>query len=224
MESVDRILAELKAQNVGENPDQNLGKDTTHGSPAYGATGQGSTTQEASAQGASTQPPANTSPANTSPAHTSPAQSNISVRSLDQLLSQLGEPQKHDIRTQLSQRHQPQPNQQLPITSASAAASPNTAPESVQYPPRQDSFMLEQLKAKYRAEDAAIAKQQKQQAAQQHEQVAQQRQALTQAAQQWLKQVDIRSEEGLWFEEFAYNYDSRLEAAIEYLEALEQSP
>lgn len=210
MESVDRILAELKAQNVGENPDQNLVKDTVPGSSPHQLTTQGETT----AQGASAQPTAQTSPA--------PPRG---ARSLDQLLNQLGEPQKRDIRAQLSQRHPPQTHQPSPLPLTKRNPSQSTEPEPpAPSQPRQDSFMLEQLKAKYQKQDVAIAAQQKQQIAQQREQVAQQRQALTQVAQKWLKQVDIRSEEGLWFEEFAYNYDSRLEAAIEYLEALDQSP
>ncbi|TVQ62417.1 MAG: hypothetical protein EA366_02765, partial [Spirulina sp. DLM2.Bin59] len=46
------------------------------------------------------------------------------------------------------------------------------------------------------------------------------RRAITPKAQAWLKTLDPYSEEGLWFEQFAYNYGSRLEAAIDYLEAL----
>ncbi|MGQ4645853.1 salt stress protein, Slr1339 family [Lyngbya aestuarii] len=48
-----------------------------------------------------------------------------------------------------------------------------------------------------------------------------QRQELTQQAQNWLKALDQNSEEGLWFEEFAYNYPSKLEAAADYLQALQ---
>lgn len=44
---------------------------------------------------------------------------------------------------------------------------------------------------------------------------------LTQKAQQWLKTLDPYSPEGMWFNEFAHPYDSRLTAAMEYLEALE---
>jgi len=37
---------------------------------------------------------------------------------------------------------------------------------------------------------------------------------FTQEANEWLKKLDPLSGEGLWFEEFAKNYPSRLEAAI----------
>lgn len=49
------------------------------------------------------------------------------------------------------------------------------------------------------------------------------RQELTQQANEWLKSLDINSQEGLWFEEFAYNYSSKLEAAIDYLQALDKT-
>ncbi len=41
-------------------------------------------------------------------------------------------------------------------------------------------------------------------------------------AESWLKQLDVDSEEGLWFEEFAYAYPSKLAAAIDYLKALQK--
>ena len=68
---------------------------------------------------------------------------------------------------------------------------------------RQQQLQEEQLRAKQR---------------EQH-----QREALTQEATEWLKNLNISSEEGLWFEEFAYSYPSKLEAAIDYLQALRET-
>ncbi|NEO25810.1 MAG: hypothetical protein F6K03_02645 [Kamptonema sp. SIO4C4] len=48
----------------------------------------------------------------------------------------------------------------------------------------------------------------------------QRRQALEKKAKKWLNELDPHSDEGLWFEEFAYNYDSKLAAAIDYLGVL----
>ncbi|MDB9311947.1 hypothetical protein PN462_02445 [Spirulina sp. CS-785/01] len=48
----------------------------------------------------------------------------------------------------------------------------------------------------------------------------QRRKALEKKAKQWLNELDPYSDEGLWFEEFAYNYPSKLEAAIDYLAVL----
>jgi hypothetical protein len=47
--------------------------------------------------------------------------------------------------------------------------------------------------------------------------------ALKQKAREWLNNLDPKSDEGLWFEEFAYAYESKLEAAIDYLKAIRES-
>jgi hypothetical protein len=44
-------------------------------------------------------------------------------------------------------------------------------------------------------------------------------QIIAQKATEWLKQLDPLGGEGLWFEEFAKNYSSRLEAAIALLQS-----
>jgi hypothetical protein len=46
---------------------------------------------------------------------------------------------------------------------------------------------------------------------------------LLRQAEQWLKNLDTYSDEGFWFEQFASSYPSKLEAAIEYLKALNQN-
>ncbi|WP_052128717.1 salt stress protein, Slr1339 family [Neosynechococcus sphagnicola] len=47
------------------------------------------------------------------------------------------------------------------------------------------------------------------------------REKLAEQARTWLKSFNPDSEEGRWFEEFSASYDSQLEAAIDYLEALQ---
>ena len=49
------------------------------------------------------------------------------------------------------------------------------------------------------------------------------KEALREKAQQWLKNLDLRSPEGRWFEEFSYSYEDKLQAAIDYLEALRET-
>ncbi len=49
------------------------------------------------------------------------------------------------------------------------------------------------------------------------------REALTQEATEWLKKLNPKSDEGLWFEEFSYSYPSKLEAAIDYMQALRET-
>ena len=46
--------------------------------------------------------------------------------------------------------------------------------------------------------------------------------ALQQQAIAWLKKLEPLSTEGLWFEKFASNYSSKLEAAIVYLQDLQE--
>ncbi|WP_271253092.1 salt stress protein, Slr1339 family [Pseudanabaena sp. Chao 1811] len=50
-------------------------------------------------------------------------------------------------------------------------------------------------------------------------QKAKDRQIYEQKAREWLKTLDPLSGEGLWFEEFAKNYPSKLEAAIALIES-----
>jgi hypothetical protein len=93
--------------------------------------------------------------------------------------------------------------------------------------PLPDNQLLEDVKAEYR-EQERLEQQRKQQELIEQQRLEEQRrqrrrQALKQQAQEWLKNLNPRSEEGIWFEEFSYSYDSKLEAAIDYLEALRES-
>lgn len=73
-----------------------------------------------------------------------------------------------------------------------------------------------------RKQASEIKQQEKLQLIQQEELNKQRRRKqLTLKAKEWLKNLDPTSDEGFWFEEFAYSYESKLEAAIDYLEALE---
>jgi hypothetical protein len=80
-----------------------------------------------------------------------------------------------------------------------------------------------------RQEEAKIAEQKRRQQelieAQRREELRERRrkQALREQAQQWLKNLHLNSEEGRWFEEFSYSYESKLEAAIDYLEAMRET-
>ena len=49
------------------------------------------------------------------------------------------------------------------------------------------------------------------------------KEALKEKARQWLKNLNPRSEEGQWFEEFSYSYEDKLQAAIDYLEAMRET-
>ncbi len=93
--------------------------------------------------------------------------------------------------------------------------------------PSQTDFLLQQIKAEYEQQEKLekLKKQEevKQEQIKQQQILAQQKEAFTKQAEEWLKKLDTLSEEGLWFEEFAYKYPSKLEAAIDYLQALQGS-
>jgi type IV secretory pathway VirB10-like protein len=110
---------------------------------------------------------------------------------------------------------QPAPTPQNPIS-----VSQPTPPPA----PRRDGAidnLLADMKSTYQEQDRAEAlKQQQQWQEEQRQQQAASRQkqaVLMKQAEEWLKNLDIRSGEGAWFEEFAAKYPSRVEAAIEYL-------
>ncbi|MBD2042364.1 salt stress protein, Slr1339 family [Microcoleus sp. FACHB-672] len=91
-----------------------------------------------------------------------------------------------------------------------------------------ENNLLAELKGEY--EEEAKAEEQKRQQQLKEEQIRQeklkqqQREAISKQAQAWLKTLDPLSDEGLWFEEFAYKYPSKQEAAIDYLQALQETP
>jgi hypothetical protein len=195
MDSVDRLLAELKAKNQqqtqSELPLEQHSADQTAGS----------------AQGSA--PSSN-------------------HQSLDQLLDQLEEGTKRTVRAQLLSSP--------PVTHADTTPIAAEIPLADEITRSPENSLLSHLKSHYDAQDQAEAKRQQQeqrQAEQQRQQQEREKQRrlealrkqrraeLAEQAKQWLAKISPKSEEGLWFEEFACNYDSRLEAAIDYLEALQ---
>jgi hypothetical protein len=79
---------------------------------------------------------------------------------------------------------------------------------------RQQQMHEEQLRKEQQIREEQLRVQQREQ---------RKREALTQEAKEWLKKINPRSEEGRWFEEFSYSYPSKLEAAIDYLQALRET-
>ena len=86
--------------------------------------------------------------------------------------------------------------------------------------------LLSQIKLSY--EQKELEEQQEKQILFHQQQLAAQQQAEAKRkrqerqAQQWLKELDPLTTEGIWFTGFARNYPSLLEAAIDYLEASER--
>jgi hypothetical protein len=158
-------------------------------------------------------------------------------QSLDDLLGQLGEDTRRSVRAELSKQpaaFQPPPPAPFPRQAMDALLPSQPPPEN---------SLLADLKSHYQEQDQAEAlkrqqelqeterrRQQQERQRQRQEQEKQRRlEALRQQrraelagkARSWLKQLNPKSEEGRWFDEFACGYESRLEAAIDYLEALQ---
>jgi hypothetical protein len=112
---------------------------------------------------------------------------------------------------------QPRSDSQQPLQS--------TSPATVV--PSTDNTFLQDIQAEDREREQLERERQQQELLERQRQEEQRRQrkrqALRQQAQEWLKKLNPRSEEGIWFEEFSYSYENKLEAAIDYLEALRES-
>ncbi|GFE69707.1 salt stress protein, Slr1339 family [Chroococcus sp. FPU101] len=126
--------------------------------------------------------------------------------SVDNLLTQL----KGEIKD-----NQPQPTTSKKTSSHSRFTSPV------------EPNLFQELRSEYQDKDQIEAERQQQEIKEKqrlNEQRDQKKQkALKEKAQNWLKQLNSKSDEGKWFEEFSYSYDSKIEAAMQYLEALRES-
>src|SRR4028119_286825 len=86
----------------------------------------------------------------------------------------------------------------------------------------QEVASLEPLKAEYKAQNkvqevASLEPQPAEKVAAPQLNVETHRQKVRQA-QVWLKKLDKNSDEGYWFDQFAFKYSSRIDAAIDYLQ------
>ncbi len=161
-------------------------------------------------------------------AKTPPPQS-ASMPSIRQLLDRLGKDlESGKIRP--SYRSEPQtiePSKQEVRNSAKERARLNALIDADYR--KQAQLREAKLTELKRQEEARIAEAQRRERelieAQKREELRERRrkEALRKKAQQWLKNLDLRSPEGRWFEEFSYSYEDKLQAAIDYLEALRET-
>jgi hypothetical protein len=139
-----------------------------------------------------------------------------------------------DLQTEFSQK--PLPPIERPTRKTSAATDGVITQmkrefEANRCPPPPDpkiDHLLDDLKGEFKQIDTAAQIKQQEAILREHRQREwerqQRRKAIAQKAAAWLKDLDPYSDEGLWFEEFAYNYPSKQDAAIDYLEALWTQP
>ena len=148
------------------------------------------------------------------------------MESIDDLLAQ--------VKAEYQEQEQAKQPKQKPLFQEEEFKSPPPVSSTYQPQPSPQKFvsaaednLLAQVKAEF--EEQARAEELKKQQQLREEQLLKEqrrkreREALTQEATEWLKNLNLRSEEGLWFEEFAYSYPSKLEAAIDYLQALRET-
>ncbi|MEG4532587.1 salt stress protein, Slr1339 family [Microcoleus sp. D2_18a_D3] len=90
----------------------------------------------------------------------------------------------------------------------------------------QEAASQQPLKAEHEAQNqaqevASLEQQPAEKVAGQQLDVQTHRQKVRQA-QVWLKKLDKNSDEGYWFDQFAFKYSSRIDAAIDYLQAVNE--
>ncbi len=143
-------------------------------------------------------------------------------KSIQQMLDELGA----EI---LSGRGKPGFNE----AATTASQQPDADKEAVKKAQREREVLIAEIERDYRQQERkretliAAKKRQEQEllAAQKQAELREQRRkaALKEKAQKWLQNLNPRTEEGRWFEEFSYSYESKLKAAIDYLEAMEET-
>lgn len=200
-DSVEDLLAQIKAQYADARPDANQSDVSPSGADQ-------------------TVQPVSQSPIEPSP-------SRPASESIDDLLAEIeGKPAPT----------RPQSAQSLPVAPPINWQSVTpTSVEEISGIPRPKSStdrLLDELKAQnderdraeelkrqeqQRAEEQQRQEQLRQEQRRQAEQKRQKQRAVMQQAEEWLKRLDPRSGEAAWFEEFAAKYESKLEAAIDYL-------
>jgi hypothetical protein len=148
------------------------------------------------------------------------------MESIDDLLAQ--------VKAEYQEQEQAKQPKQKPLFQEEEFKSPPPVSSTYQPQPSQQNWgsaaednLLAQVKAEFeeqqRAEELKKQQQLREEQLLKEQRRKREREALTQEATEWLKNLNLRSEEGLWFEEFAYSYPSKLEAAIDYLQALRET-
>lgn len=148
------------------------------------------------------------------------------MESIDELLAQIEVEYKGQEQSKLPKRKPLCEEEKLPSKQLKAPAYQTHAREKGFGSTAEDKLLLE-VKTEFekldQEEQLKTEQYQREKKRNEEQRLIERRQKLTQQANEWLKNLDINSQEGLWFEEFAYNYSSKLEAAIDYLQALDKT-
>lgn len=151
--------------------------------------------------------------------------------SIDKLLAQIKAEYQESDQPEKPKKQQPLPKKEASldsILSECGAAEPINKQVTPQFnqPTSKNAAslnsILNDLKADYEAQERSeqqLRLEQLKAEEREQQQLKQQKlEKLQQRAIAWLKQLDPLSSEGLWFENFAEKYSSKLEAAIAYLQ------
>jgi hypothetical protein len=113
------------------------------------------------------------------------------------------------LKAEYQKKSPTQESDRLPVPEPKRSPSPVPANEPILEELRQEHQEREQQEKIRQQQEKARAEQRRQS-------------ALERKAQEWLKTLDPKSDEGRWFEEFAYSHESPLEAAMIYLDAMRE--
>ena len=159
--------------------------------------------------------------------------------SIDKLLAQIKaeykesdrqeQPKKQQIPVQPIEQPPPQTESSLDSLLNELEAKQGQIKQQTSKAPKNEAplnSLLSDIKADYegrdRAEEQVRQEQLKAEELRKQKLKQQELEVLQQQATTWLKKLEPLSTEGLWFEKFAENYSSKLEAAIVYLQDLQE--
>jgi ribosomal protein L18 len=170
------------------------------------------------------------------------------MESLDRLLAELKAEYQESKKKSAELKSQPAMPTEPPSPAASVPSTPTIKTVNQTLDSSVVDTDLAQIKAEYEAKDRAqaVAKQsqlkaeyEKPNTENQSQAIAKQSQPLAEKvvekqshvqthrekvrqAQVWLKNLDKNSDERFWFDQFAFKYSSRIDAAIDYLQAVNE--
>ncbi|MBD1830776.1 hypothetical protein NDI47_13920 [Microcoleus vaginatus GB1-A2] len=167
------------------------------------------------------------------------------MESIDRLLAELKAEYQASQKQADELKNQPLVQAQGPLKQAAVPSNPTFKTSDINLYPGSLDKDLAQIKAEYKAQNKAQevasleplkaeheAQNKVQEVAslepQPAEKVAgppldiQTRREKVRQAQVWLKKLDKNSDEGYWFDQFAFRYSSRIDAAIDYLQAVNE--
>ena len=148
------------------------------------------------------------------------------MESINRLLAELKAEYQASQKQADELKSQPLVKPQPPLKQAAVPSNPTFKTSDINLYAGAFDKDLAQIKAEYEAQNkaqevASLEPQPAEKVAGPQLDVQTHRQKVRQA-QVWLKKLDKNSDEGYWFDQFAFKYSSRIDAAIDYLQAVNE--